>query len=71
MRPDVVLATETIATEALLECFSYPAAPLLAKMEATKVESRTLSALRDLLLPKLMSGEISVKNAEKFVGEAT
>jgi type I restriction enzyme S subunit len=34
-------------------------------------ESRTLAATRDLLLPKLMSGEVRVKDAEKIAGEAT
>jgi type I restriction enzyme S subunit len=29
-------------------------------------ESRTLSALRDTLLPKLLSGELRVKQAEKL-----
>ncbi|MEV6925519.1 restriction endonuclease subunit S [Dactylosporangium sp. NPDC051485] len=33
-------------------------------------ESRTLTDLRDLLLPKLMSGEIRVRAAEKVVEEA-
>ncbi len=33
-----------------------------------KRESRTLAALRDTLLPKLISGELRVKDAEKFVG---
>lgn len=33
-------------------------------------ESRTLSGLRDLLLPKLMSGEISIRDAEKMVEDA-
>jgi type I restriction enzyme S subunit len=33
-------------------------------------QSRTLAALRDLLLPKLMSGEIRVKDAEKLIGQA-
>ncbi len=32
-------------------------------------ESRTLAALRDALLPKLISGEIRVKDAEKFLKE--
>jgi type I restriction enzyme S subunit len=31
-------------------------------------ESRTLAALRHALLPKLISGELRVKDAEKFVG---
>lgn len=34
-------------------------------------ESRTLSGLRDLLLPKLMSGEISIRDAEKMVEDVT
>lgn len=31
------------------------------------VEYRTLATIRDALLPKLLSGEISVKDAEKFL----
>ncbi|WP_082794545.1 restriction endonuclease subunit S [Acetobacter malorum] len=34
-------------------------------------ESHTLAQLRDLLLPKLMSGEISIRDAEKMVEDAT
>jgi len=33
-------------------------------------ESRTLAALRDMLLPKLISGELRVKDVEKSVGRA-
>jgi type I restriction enzyme S subunit len=33
-------------------------------------ESHTLGALRDALLPKLISGELRVKDAERFVAEA-
>lgn len=32
-------------------------------------ESRTLAGIRDALLPKLISGEIRIKDAEKMVGE--
>ncbi len=38
----------------------------IAKSES---ESRTLAALRDTLLPKLLSGEIRVADAEKTVEE--
>jgi len=31
-------------------------------------QSHTLAALRDTLLPKLISGELRVKDAERFVG---
>ena len=33
-------------------------------------ESRTLAALRDTLLPKLISGEVRVGDAARFVGAA-
>jgi type I restriction enzyme S subunit len=45
-------------------------APLFDRQIANDLESRTLAATRDLLLPKLMSGEIRVRDAEKAV-EAT
>ena len=41
------------------------------KIKSNGDENRTLSDLRDLLLPKLMSGEIRVNDAEKIVGNAT
>jgi type I restriction enzyme, S subunit len=41
-----------------------------ASQEANSAESRTLAELRDLLLPKLLSGEIRVKEAEKIVEDA-
>jgi type I restriction enzyme S subunit len=44
--------------------------PWFDMIAANSRESETLAALRDLLLPKLMSGEIRVKDAEKAVGEA-
>ena len=37
---------------------------------ACRRESRTLAALRDALLPKLISGELRVKDAERFIGRA-
>ena len=44
--------------------------PLLAKITQLRDESRTLAALRDTLLPKLISGELRVKDAESFIGRA-
>jgi type I restriction enzyme, S subunit len=44
--------------------------PMIEKIISNIHESRTLAALRDTLLPKLLSGEIRVKEAEKVVGEA-
>jgi len=41
--------------------------PLFAKIKANGQENHTLADLRDLLLPKLMSGEIRLKDAEAVV----
>jgi type I restriction enzyme S subunit len=35
-------------------------------MKANDDESHTLATMRDALLPKLLSGEIRVKDAERF-----
>ncbi len=43
-------------------------APLFDKIMANERESRTLAALRDTLLPKLISGELRVKDAERMIG---
>ena len=39
-------------------------APILEKIHANLMQSRTLTALRDALLPKLISGDIRVGGAE-------
>ncbi|MBK6882035.1 MAG: hypothetical protein IPH05_03650 [Flavobacteriales bacterium] len=36
-------------------------APLYAKLDKNNEQTRTLTALRDTLLPKLMSGEVRVE----------
>jgi type I restriction enzyme S subunit len=41
--------------------------PMFQKIAANADESRTLAQTRDLLLPKLMSGEIRIKDVEKAV----
>ena len=57
---------------------AVPPTPILGSMNAQfsliveslwkhGVESRTLATVRDLLLPKLVSGELRVKDAENFV----
>jgi type I restriction enzyme S subunit len=44
--------------------------PLFDKMLAHDLEARTLATLRDLLLPKLLSGQLRIKDAEKAVEAA-
>jgi type I restriction enzyme S subunit len=41
--------------------------PLFVRARAATEEGRTLAALRDTLLPKLLSDEIRVKDAERFI----
>jgi type I restriction enzyme S subunit len=43
--------------------------PLFRRMRLASDESRTLSVVRDALLPKLMSGELRVSSAARFVEE--
>ncbi|MEZ4227525.1 MAG: restriction endonuclease subunit S [Polyangiaceae bacterium] len=72
VRPDVVGATPVVRPDnELLARFALASGPLLAKMAWNERESRTLATLRDALLPKLISGELRVKDAEQFAAEAS
>lgn len=50
--------------------FDGVVAPLFEKMRANLLQSQVLSRQRDTLLPKLLSGELRVPDAEKIVGRA-
>jgi type I restriction enzyme S subunit len=56
-----------IPSPALLRAMDVVFAPFIESTWRRAVESRTLGALRDALLPKLISGELRVKDAERFV----
>ena len=56
-------------TDDMLLGFEWIVQPLLRKSLHIRKESRTLAALRDTLLPKLISGELRVKDAERFLKE--
>lgn len=61
IRSEVVLATQTIMPkESVMEYFAIVTKPIMTKISDNYKESRTLIALHDLLLPKLMSGKIRV-----------
>ena len=59
-----------IPTPQIFEAFDETASPLFERLIANIHESKALAATRDLLLPKLMSGEIRVKAAEKMAQAA-
>ncbi len=60
---NVALPSKKVADQ-----FRKTITPIFARARAAAFESHSLAALRDTLLPKLISGELRVKNAEKFVG---
>ena len=66
------LETLTVAlpTVALAGQFNKLLEPMLAKFSTSIEEQKVLSELRDTLLPKLISGELRIPDAEKFLEEA-
>jgi len=52
----------------VLESFEQLAGPIDRRIEANELQSQTLRVIRDTLLPKLISGELRVKDAERFLG---
>ncbi len=58
-----------LPTPAVLAKFEALAQPLFDRISANEAESRTLAELRDTLLPKLISGEIRVSEAEALSGD--
>lgn len=53
----------------ILKLFSSSVTPLYRRIDQLDAESRTLAAIRDALLPKLISGELRVRDAERFLKE--
>ena len=55
--------------DSLSKTFETLVAPLFDRISINLHSSRTLSQARDFLLPKLMSGEVCIRDAEKLVGK--
>lgn len=69
VRPEIVSATPIVKPAAdVVQAFSRLTGSMLKKMDRNERESRTLAALRDTLLPKLISGALRVVDAERIVG---
>jgi type I restriction enzyme S subunit len=58
-----------VPSDDVAKAFGALVEPWFRKASASERESRTLAALRDALLPKLIRGEIRVKDAERFLKE--
>ena len=55
----------SVPTTPIAQRFSEIVQPFMKKIRANSEQSRTLSKIRDALLPKLLSGEIRVDNIDK------
>ncbi len=56
-----------LPSESMLNRFKEVIEPIFSQINANVQQSCTLASIRDTLLPKLLSGEIRVKEAEKIV----
>ena len=56
-----------VCPESISDAFGRVVRPMFVRASEAAAEARTLAALRDLLLPKLISGEIRLRDAEKAV----
>lgn len=63
-------AMTVIGTPEVMKAADELIGPLFQRGVANSLESRTLAATRDLLLPRLMSGELRVKDAERAINAA-
>jgi len=59
-----------IPPEKTIHAYTENAINAHSKAEVSISESNTLASLRDTLLPKLISGELRVKDAEQYLGDA-
>jgi len=57
-----------VPDEPLAAAFTACVRPLLDSIDANNKQTQTLAEVRDTLLPKLLSGEIRVKDAEREMG---
>ncbi|MBE9640775.1 restriction endonuclease subunit S [Salipiger mangrovisoli] len=68
-KKDIDTFSVVLPPSSILHAFGQRANPLLSKMVAAGIEAKTLAALRDSLLPKLMSGELRVGDARNQIEE--
>ena len=58
-------ARVVVPLQSILQQLFRPIDVLLSQISANRTQSRTLASLRDTLLPKLLSGELSVASLLK------
>jgi len=71
VRPEDLLSIDVvIPLKGIVVDFSDRVLPMLRLVAHNLVQNSVLTGIRDTLLPKLLSGQIRVKDAEKFVEKA-
>ncbi len=71
VRPEVVLATEIVMpSEEIMTAFSALTEGMIDLASVCKQEIKALAGIRDLLLPRLISGKLRVEDAESVIEEA-
>ncbi len=68
--PDFIRHHAIIPSLEIMNIFSSMVKPAVQKQFMLEQQNQTLATLRDTLLPKLISGQIRVKDAEKIMGKA-
>jgi len=71
VKPADLLATRVVDPRFMEAGTREVIAAVMVRAREARVESRTLERLRNTLLPKLMSGEIRARDAEKVVEDVT
>ena len=69
-RGHLTAAKALIPPRPLLDAMTRTMSPLIDQIIANRLQSRTLATLRDTLLPKLLSGELSVARLESELENA-
>jgi restriction endonuclease S subunit len=71
VRPDVVSALRCVVPcKGVLEAFHSVAEPLLAKVSENQKQAKTLTAVRDTLLPRLISGQLRLPELQRETEDA-
>ena len=63
-RSHITDAKVVVPPRNLLDAMTLTMSPIIDQLIANRIQSRTLASLRDTLLPKLLSGELSVENLQ-------
>jgi len=71
VRPEVVSGLSCVVPDdEALNAFHEVASPIFESISTNHQQAQTLTTLRDTLLPRLISGQLRLPEAEAFVEEA-